>query len=207
MQLLMRVLDALLPPSRDALIMRKLTEPEVLVKLSPEPVSLHGHAGAALMPYRARHIGALVREAKFRGSDRAYELLACVLNEYLSGFLEDREAYEARTLAIIPVPLSKKRFRERGYNQVDEVVKRTLFKEKRMPGALRRVRDTKAQTSLGRDARAKNLYGAFSASELDPSFLYMVVDDVYTTGATLGEAVRALEAGGARHIVPIALSY
>ncbi len=207
MRFLLRALDFLFPPSRDLALVRRLTRESVRVHLRPLPLTIRAHPGAALLPYRTAAVGALIRQAKFSGSATAHALLADALDEYLESFLEDREAFEARTFALVPVPLSKKRFRERGYNQVDEVLKRSRYAPARMPHALRRVRDTRAQTTLTKTGRLENLAGAFFAPPLDGAFLYIVVDDVTTTGATLTEAVQALSAGGARHIVPIALSY
>ena len=201
------LLDFIFPPRRDTLLVRDLSEDEVLRHLAPTPISILGHEGALLTPYRARAIGALVREAKFKGNATAQQLLALVLSEYLRDYLADRGVYEERAAVLIPIPLSKKRFRARGYNQVEEVLKRVHMDIPLMPRALRRVRDTQPQTRLSKKERLKNLDGAFLASPLNPRYLYIVVDDVATTGATLTEAAHALQIGGARHIVPIALSH
>jgi ComF family protein len=207
MRFLTLLLDFIFPPKRDAVIVRDLSEDALLLHLNPRPLSLLGHAGAALMPYRTRPIGALVREAKFGANVRAQRLLALALSEYLNDYLADRTAYEERPVALVPVPLSKKRYRERGYNQVEEVLRRLPGDRLIHARALKRTRDTRPQTRLAKKERQKNLEGAFASPALDPLYLYIVVDDVATTGATLTEAVHALQIGGARHIVPIALSY
>lgn len=205
MQVLERFLDFIFPVGRDALLVRTLNEDDVLTHLNPSPITLEGCPGAALLPYRERSVGALVREAKFKGNRKAHALLACALQEYLNEFLFDRQEYEERSTVLVPIPLSKKRYRERGYNQVQEVL--SFVSLPLAPRALRRVRDTKAQTSLRKEGRKKNVEHAFIASDIDPTYLYIVIDDVLTTGATLSEAVRALKSAGARHIVPIALTH
>lgn len=210
MSLLTRLFDLLLPPRRDALLVRETSPDEVLQLVSPKSFAHDVHEGVALMPYRAPVVGALIREAKFRKNAKAFELLALATTSYLSEALAEERLYNKRQVMLVPVPLSKKRFRERGYNQVQEVavrMQKQLEDVSLMPHALKRVRDTRAQTSLGKEARLNNVRGAFSSPTLDPSYLYIVIDDVMTTGATLSEAVEALSGGGAKHILPITFSY
>jgi len=208
MRLLSLLLDVIFPLGRDALIVRNLTEVEVLRHMQPEPRMFDGIEAVALLPYRTREIGALIREAKFKSNARAYELLAEVLQEYVTDYASDRAVYEERTMVLVPIPLSKKRYRERGYNQVEEVLKRVDIPSlQSMPYVLKRVRDTKAQTTLSRQARLKNTAGAFVASSIDPQYLYIVVDDVMTTGATLTDAARALKEAGAQHFIAVTLAH
>ena len=73
---------------------------------------------------------------------------------------------------------------------------------------LTRTRDTQTQITLPRAKRLENMRGAFDATnQLDPSYLYIVFDDVITTGATMQAAVDALVAAGARDILPVALAH
>jgi len=119
---------------------------------------------------------------------------------------------------LVPVPLSRARFRDRGYNQ-SERLSRALGRRWRRPvvDLLGRTRDTAAQTALTPEARLANVAGAFamrnaecgmrnegrpanSAFRIPHSALerpLVLVDDVFTTGATLAEAARALEQAGA----------
>jgi len=121
-------------------------------------------------------------------------------------------------LALIPIPLAPKRFRRRGYNQ-SEVLARALAKEWRIPvlvDVLVRTRDTPTQTTLTPATRLANVAGAFDVRHAawhvwrrrlqinaacdTPHATLLLVDDVFTTGATLAEAARALEQAGARRI-------
>lgn len=101
---------------------------------------------------------------------------------------------------LVPVPLSAARERSRGYNQ-SAVLAEFLARTLRMPLAralLRRRRDTVTQTALTPEERQANLRGAFAAAG-PVHGLPVLVDDVFTTGATLAEAARALlEAGAGR---------
>jgi ComF family protein len=101
---------------------------------------------------------------------------------------------------LVPVPLSAARERSRGYNQ-SAVLAEFLARALRIPLAralLHRRRDTVTQTALTPEERQANLRGAFAAAG-PVRGLPVLVDDVFTTGATLAEAARALlEAGAGR---------
>lgn len=110
---------------------------------------------------------------------------------------------------IIPVALHRKRYYARGFNQ-SEMLARAVAKELHLPldtTSLVRVRDTGSQTKLGREARARNMQGAFKcvAPEKVRGKIILLVDDVCTTGATVESCAAALRKAGARRVV--ALSY
>jgi ComF family protein len=111
--------------------------------------------------------------------------------------------------ALVPIPLAPKRLRERGYNQSD-VLALALARHWRLPvlrDILTRVRETATQTALTPETRLANVAGAFSPGHRPglnlPVTSLVLVDDVFTTGATLAEAARALEQAGARTIFGI----
>jgi len=200
--------DGLFPPRPTERLLRTVT----LHTLSVLPTYVEHTEIVGLVPYREPVIQALVVEAKFHRSERAQGLLAQILSDYLTESLADNEAFEARSVVVVPVPLSKARRASRGYNQAEDIARsaaeRIPQRVSFLPEILARVRDTVPQTTLGRDARLKNMRDAFIASEpLDPSLLYIVVDDVATTGATLASATAALTAAGALHIQAIALAH
>ena len=119
---------------------------------------------------------------------------------------------------LVPVPLGRARLRTRGYNQSERLA-RALGRRWRRPvvDLLVRTRDTAAQTALTPEARLANVAGAFETRNAEggtrngragecsafrvPSSAFgrplILVDDVFTTGATLAEAARALERAGA----------
>jgi len=119
---------------------------------------------------------------------------------------------------LVPIPLGARRLRARGYNQ-SLVLARALSERWRLPVAelLTRTRDTPTQTTLTPAARLANVAGAFQVrngefgmrnghaisehSSIDSAFriphsALVLVDDVFTTGATLAEAARALAGAG-----------
>jgi ComF family protein len=106
--------------------------------------------------------------------------------------------------ALVPVPLSAKRTRERGYNQSTQLA-RSLATRWSLPvwdDVLTRVRHTETQTRLTPGDRLRNVSGAFcapaSARQMLGGAHVVVVDDVVTTAATLNACAAALCAGGAR---------
>lgn len=111
--------------------------------------------------------------------------------------------------AVVPIPLSRKRLRQRGFNQA-ELVARKLGKEMGLPvfpELLLRVRDTRAQKELNDEERKNNLKRAFKSSankvQLDHILL---IDDIYTTGTTMNEAAKELKRAGATEIYCLSIS-
>lgn len=99
--------------------------------------------------------------------------------------------------AVVPVPLHPHKLRQRGYNPA-ALLARPIAAALGVPfrtGWLRRVRATAVQAGLSRDARAKNVRGAFRTKTVAPARI-LLVDDVRTTGATLLEAASCLAAAG-----------
>lgn len=97
---------------------------------------------------------------------------------------------------ILPVPIHKKRLRERGFNQATLLAK-GIARTADTPilaNALVRRRHTVAQSGLGMEARQHNIIGAFEIQtpEVIRNKRLLVIDDVFTTGATVREAVNEL---------------
>jgi competence protein ComFC len=104
-------------------------------------------------------------------------------------------------VSLIPVPLGRRRARERGYNQSERVAA-ALGRLIGVPvrcDILLRVRDTRTQTALTPEERQANLAGAFACRGAEGLAL-VLVDDVFTTGATLVSAASALAAAGAESV-------
>jgi len=126
----------------------------------------------------------LLHELKYRGNRKSGIYLGRLLGHELK-----QTSYSTCEM-IIPVPLHKKRYRERGYNQ-SELIGRGLSEVLGIPMATNvLVRSTQhdSQTSMGRLARFENVSGNFSISPHSPDISGMkvlLIDDVVTTGATL----------------------
>ena len=111
---------------------------------------------------------------------------------------------------MIPVPLHMRRLRERGFNQALLMVKE-LSKRIGIPyegRALKKIKDTPVQISLKKRERRKNLTGVFQVTDTEAlnGRSVVLVDDVYTTGATVNECSRALLKAGAERVAVLTVA-
>ncbi len=110
---------------------------------------------------------------------------------------------------VVPMPLSRERLAERGFNQA-LLLARALAARKARPDVLLRVRHTPAQTALDRRGRLANVAGAFA---VEPSLAdglraarVVLVDDVMTSGASVFSAAAALRQAGAAEVTAVVLA-
>ncbi len=192
--------DLLFPASEEELRVRKLT-PENLALLRKIP---NAHDIETFFSYDHKDIRALIHRLKFKNDRRAVKLLGGILHSYL---LE-----ESRPPVLIPIPLSKERERERGYNQVTLVCEEAvtgLQSPTLLKNVLLRAQNTVPQTSLSRTERLTNLKGAFAVARPEEVVGkdILLIDDVMTTGATLREAKETLVRAGAGSVRCVALAH
>jgi ComF family protein len=133
-----------------------------------------------------------VHQLKYEGWSRVAETMAEAMRplEPLTG-----------QVFLVPVPLGRRRQRERGYNQSERIAA-ALGAKTGIPvrtDLLHRARETRTQTELIPEARHANVAGAFRAGPAD-GLECVLVDDVFTTGATLVAAAAALAQAGAARV-------
>jgi ComF family protein len=138
----------------------------------------------------------LIHEIKYQGNKRVLEDISFFL-ERAPGFLD----FITGTV-LIPVPLHRKKLNKRTFNQSLWIAK-ALAKEAGIStvayDCLIRTRNTPSQTKLDREQRQKNMKNAFALKQgtcLDGFDRAVLVDDVYTTGATLDACAQALIESG-----------
>lgn len=108
--------------------------------------------------------------------------------------------------AIIPVPLHRSRMLSRKFNQAAELARHLgrVSGKPLLPATLLRVKRTEQQVGLGARAREENVRGAFAIARGRENDVFgkriVLVDDVYTTGATVAAATRVLRKAGASDI-------
>lgn len=140
---------------------------------------------------------------KFYGDELLEKPIACWMNEVIRKF-------SIRGSLITYVPVHEQRYRERGFNQAERLAVQ-LGGQLHLPvvGLIRRIKNTDAQSKRSRYQRLEALQGAFGLTEgLDLSkyigqHVYLI-DDVYTTGATVRECGKVLRANG---ITPISITF
>lgn len=127
--------------------------------------------------------------------------------EMAERFAKDLKRWQAEVL--IPVPLSVKRRKKRGYNQA-EILAKELSKRTGIPvetKALLRIRDTRPQKELDDRERQQNLNGAFAVSKRwRPADSVVLIDDIYTTGSTINKAAKMLKKAGVSNVYFLTIS-
>ena len=137
----------------------------------------------------------LITRLKFNADYKNARLLGLLLAEYVSQAAERPEL-------IVPVPLHRSRYRERGFNQSIEIA-RTVSRQLAIPLDLqtcRRQRDTPHQTGLSAKLRRKNLHQAFVLTKPLHVRHVALLDDVMTTGTTAHELALILKKSGVSRV-------
>lgn len=147
----------------------------------------------------------LIHAYKYRHRFHLRRPLALLTARQLGDFVA-----AAKADLLLPVPLHPRRLRQRGFNQ-SLLLAEILHREWQLPlqrQLLQRLRYTTSQTELSAEQRVTNLRGAFSVS--DPAGVtdkrVLLVDDVFTTGATLAECSRCLLQAGAAAVLCITVA-
>lgn len=172
-----------------------------ITSLTPKnnTVNLCGIDVGYFFSYQDPEIRALIQEAKFHNSSHAQKLLGTTLRS----MLPTQEAH-----IVIPMPLSNARLRERGYNQIAEILRagNIAFEPK-----LITRKHKQPQTNLTREQRLHNQENTFlvtaEGKRKIPKAHILLIDDVVTTGATMNAAQAALAPHHPTSITCIALAH
>lgn len=157
-----------------------------------------------LSEYSDPRIRDAICSLKFDRNMHAAILLGTLLDDFLTEYLAEKSVFGSAQTICVPIPLSRERLRERGFNQVETVLNHTsaaISKKFAIVPVLVRVRDTKAQTTLMREERGENVRNAFRVNTDYVDKLcgasVLIIDDVVATGSTLSEAAVIIEKAGA----------
>lgn len=135
--------------------------------------------------------------------------LAEPLVRYLLAAYAEAEWQQTRWIdLVIPVPMFAERQKKRGYNQA-ELLARHFCRQSKLhyaPAALKRVRFTQPQVGLNAQERQRNVEDAFVAHPNLKGRKVLLIDDVYTTGATLRACAKVLLDAGVREVYALALA-
>ncbi len=158
------------------------------------------HFDCAVAPYLSRGvIRDFIHAFKYNGQFHLRHVLA----GWLEAGFEDSRIVSRPVDALVPVPLHHVRYREREFNQAEELAKLVSRKcGAPVLNALRRTRYTSTQTKLDRAERMENLRGAFRVrhNAAVKERHIVLVDDVFTTGSTVEECSRVLLRAGAASV-------
>lgn len=165
----------------------------------------------ALFSYKDPLIRHMIWMLKYKGDRAVAKLFGAVLHSFLLEELSEKKMFEERDFVILPLPLSKKRERERGFNQMVRVAHELekLGSITIDSNLLKRIKDTPSQTALkGKQEREESVKGVFSTTrEIVKDEMIILIDDVLTTGSTMSEAKNTLLLHGAKEVLCIVIAH
>ncbi len=153
----------------------------------------------------------LIHMLKYKHMETAADVLGSMLAETIAPLESDFVNASAARLLVIPVPLHISKLRQRGFNQSELLAASAVKRLRKRPGPIRyqvessalvRRRATESQVGLTREQRQANMRGAFAVSLKNriAGNCVLLVDDVFTTGTTVGECARVLLKAGAKKV-------
>ncbi len=166
--------------------------------------------------YKNPYIKKILWIIKYRGGFSAVNDLTPTAYDHLLGELIERKIMENFLDPIlIPIPLSKKKLKQRGYNQSDKIAEALVKLDQNKnfilnKNILFKIKNTPNQAAIkNKKARLENLIGCFAVKnpELIKGRNIILLDDVATTGATLREARHTLRQSGAGKVMAITLAH
>lgn len=186
------------------MVCRKCLEKVVLNKILFHPDKNFALAAAA--SYEDKTVKELIHHLKYNGLTGAVKPLREMVLKYLVDINLNLEGW-----ILVPVPLHSSRYRKRGFNQAelitDEINKKLNLRI--LNKALKRTRATDPQITFSGIKREENVKDCFEPGE-EISFLrgekVVLIDDVYTSGATMKEAVKVLRKNGVKEVVELVVA-
>lgn len=169
-----------------------------------------------VLDYGSNRVKKAIWLFKYRNKRSLAKIFAELLHDTLLEELAELRLMKNFTRPLlVPMPISKKRLRGRGYNQSELVAKElALISDKSSftlaENILTKIKDTPSQVkTASKRERLENLRGSFAVA--DESAVrgrnIILLDDVITTGATIAEARKVLKKAGARRILGVAIAH
>lgn len=167
-----------------------------------------------LFDYRHPPIKKVIWQLKYNKKRNLADIVGQLIYENIILELSDLVVLENfRDALLVPIPLTRKRLNERGYNQAMLLCKKISKIDnsfKILENVLIKIKETKHQANTkNRTERLRNLLGTFGVknSNLIHKRNIILIDDVTTTGATLFEAKKVLKQAGARKIIAFTIAH
>lgn len=199
------IIDLIFPPS-PVVLKLKTIDAEGLELMLEKARELPDDS-LALFAYSDESVKNLVWEIKYYRNTKIAEEVGLLLANKIKGKIK----WSGKIL-LIPIPMTKKRLRERGFHHTEFLCKSI---KKFLPenfeirtDILEKIKNTPNQSSLeNRMDRLENLKNCFKANSLVKDQSVILVDDVITTGATMNEAKRVLLEAGVKEVFCVAVAH
>lgn len=157
--------------------------------------------------YEDQLLKKMIHACKYRFVAELGAYLGTIASQALQKFLEASRGHllahaEFFKAVVVSIPLSRRRFKWRGFNQAELIARRVAqFADLELNTRLLERFHRRAQAGLSEQERLSNLQGSFSLrSESKAPRLVLLIDDVVTTGTTLQEAAKALRKAGSEEV-------
>ncbi|MCK4520843.1 ComF family protein [Candidatus Parcubacteria bacterium] len=154
--------------------------------------------------YEDKIIKKLIRQFKYKPfvRDLAKTLASLIITHFY--LLNNIRFLLSGEPVLMPVPLDRKKIKMRGFNQSEEIAKQ-LSQVLKIPLArqgLITIKETQSQTELSKKQRKENIKNAFACKNIEEikNKKILLIDDVFTTGATLEECAKVLKSAGAKEV-------
>ncbi|MFA6554642.1 MAG: phosphoribosyltransferase family protein [Candidatus Paceibacterota bacterium] len=234
------IIDALFPISSADKELFSYTPEQAFKKLPPAPLSPISYTHS-IFAYKDELVTRLVWNIKYKKSEKAVKIGGYALYQNIARyhFRSDelqRNEVDIRKITLIPIPITSKRRKERGYNQcellLDEVklldIENKLIIRKDL---LERIQHLSRQTLKNREERLESAKNIFAVNEKTVQMIrdsqisvmddlvhkenqislrnipLIVIDDVITTGSTMKEAMKTLREFGFKNVKGISLAH
>lgn len=169
---------------------------------------------SVIFDYQNQIVRLMVKTLKYKNNASLRERLALYLHDELIDIVSEIALFDGSLPIVVPMPMSKMEKRKRGFNQCEELLRRIQKLDSNMNisyNILQKIRETERQTRLGREQRALNVKNSMAVTHTDlpkiKNTTIVVLDDVYTTGASFAEARRALLSAGAKKVVGLFIAH
>jgi ComF family protein len=168
---------------------------------------------AAVTSYKISEARELIHAFKYNKLKIAVKILEKLIEKYLDKIVRNLSGgrrIEIRNFTIIPIPLHPQKERERGFNQ-SLLIAQILSKLLGLPVSqtLKKIKRSSPQVEMKNyKEREKNVEGSFSLADMAEikNKNIIIVDDVFTSGATIREAIRTLKSAGAKKIIAFVIA-
>ena len=177
-----------------------------LISLSNQPICLQTMYFKKIiiaLDYKKHLVKKVIKAFKYPPYiESLKKILGSALITAIQKFPNDISYLRKNNFVLIPIPLSQLKLAQRGFNQSKLIAEELSQKLslKYQPKLLKKIKNTKSQTNLNTNQRKTNIKNVFRFSGHNCPPNIILVDDIYTTGATLQESARILRQAGAKEI-------